>query len=389
VKAFAKNIAPDSSEGFMLDFLLTLSYSLNTGNPVKYDQAVKSDIKQVVLQYMNESISEPLPQQEALFIKVSTILKEKNQSPDCKLPPILMARGIEERSIQQIEQAVKNVLLDQNVKASPQQIADLTQECSKYLNAHNAVQHILENYVPGENRPAVITDNEGDEHEIESVAHGTIVTLDREVLALDQEIVAAKEQKKSQLNQLEQLQSSINEEYNVNKKEFRVLKGEKKACNKLLSGLQKVPDVFAAQQVAIADKGPESFLDNHFDLGRIIREEIATSATLVFMPPEFYAVELDLNKQELRMNGLNQDETPALDSLNKTVRTVKQCAGNVQKREHLIDGCPQDNLSQLESNAEDKREQIALTKSKNTMWTKVQGERGSLVADKKNIGNYH
>lgn len=351
IEHYANHFFPNSSE--YSDLIKLICYTSHIQN---FICTVKEDIQQSIILYMKGKIESPSPEQEVAFLEINKILNTKMKDYELKLPQILLDYKLEAKS-EQIQAAVVSVLEKQNIRASAQQVSLLTRECKDFIKAQKIVQELLENFSPTENRSVRL----GEGIELDQETHQTLVQVDEEVMALDQELAEIKALKKSQLAKIDDQHKSLKANLLIYKEQFKELKAEKKACNKLRSGLSQFGCVFSEQQVTLAEQDPDLILDRYFDVETLIKEKASASANLSFVPPEFYSVENDMREQERHKQGLNEKENPALDALNKTISTVHHCAGLVQKRDYSVDGILQ--ISQVESHL------VHLSQNRSSLWT--------------------
>ncbi|WP_298626558.1 hypothetical protein [uncultured Legionella sp.] len=334
IEAFGNKIDP--SGGATFELLTLLSYTLNTGDKDKYTEAVQDDIKQIVRTLLLERFSEPRPEEESLFLEASSILKEGIKSFNYNLPLQLTAYQNAPVTIQEMTQYVKQALLNQNVKASAEQINALSKYCVDNVLGFNAIDNLLARYTPIENRGTVFTGADGKEYTLSSDSHDALAFLDKEILSLDEQIKDIEAQKKSQLISFDEKQKVLIDTLKLSNEQVKVLKTEKSACNKLLSGLKNLLSVFSEQQVLIEERDPASFIDKHFNLREIIRDKHTLSVNLSFNPPEFYTVCDDMEMQLKHMNGLNLDETSSENALHRALSTVANEATTVKVRPHVV-----------------------------------------------------
>jgi hypothetical protein len=125
-------------------------------------------------------------------------------------------------------------------------------------------------------------------------------------------------------------------------------------------------------QVNIGQDNPIDFFDAHFDLGKIIRDTVSASATLEFIPPEYYEVEQDLRQQMIHMHGLDETESQVKKTVDHAGEIVRNAAGLVQERKctlvHDLD-VQKSAENRLDEEQKDKeRQPVSITQSHYTLF---------------------
>lgn len=311
-----------------------LCYSLNA-NPSKEKniEAFKSDITNVIKKRFLEATTTPSEEQTEFFTQLHDVVKEKIDTHDYEIPPILLDYDKAPVSLEEIKEEVKQALEKQGIRTIPKEIDFLAKQSAAFLAGRKRTQEILEHYRPVEDRSSELEPIEGQDAWFFESTFELLTELDKETLPIQQQIDEAKEQKKAQLAKLEEQHVVLREKLEKNNEKVTVLKGEKSALNKLLSGIRKLLSIFSSKQVNVEQDDPVDFLDSHFDLGKIISDDVSASVTLTFTPPEFYDVEEDMDEQLVHMHGLDETENTAQKSLDKAVEIVRGSAGVIQERE--------------------------------------------------------
>ncbi|KTC87058.1 DUF3638 domain-containing protein [Legionella brunensis] len=296
--------------------------------------AVKEDINNFIKKGFLLATTTPSQEQSAFFASLHSHVKGKINNLDYKLPDVLLDHEKVPISPMAIMKAVKQVLVGQSIRTIDSEFISLCRESASFLVGRKAVENILDNYQPVENRSSKLDPVDGQEAQMFPSTYKALAKLDAEVLDIQRQIDEAKGLRKGDLATIQEKKAQLREQLKqLEENTLAELKAEKSAVNKLLSGIKNLWQVFARHQVALEKNEPIAFLESHFDLERIIRDDVSTSATLTFMPPEFYEIELDMQKQQLHMHGLDEAESKAKQSLDIATVIIRNDAEAIRLRE--------------------------------------------------------
>lgn len=353
VKEFAAANEMDVDE-LSAEIMTRMSSSL-TANPdqQKNIAAVNHDITNIVKKHFLNHLANASDEQKEFFTRLHDMIKKQIDPHEYQLPALLLDYQ-HPASIAEITKAIKSCFRVQGIHTSVQEIKYYAEATRNALAGRKYIQDILENnYLPVQNRPGAIPARDGFKPWMFAKNYDELTELDNATLDIQKQLDEAKAQKKAQLAELEKQHVVLRGQLAENNAVVAELRVEKSAVNKLLSGVKKVLSIFTNHQVTIEDESPVDFLDSHFALGKIIRDEISATASLTFTPPEFYDVAEDMAHQQEHMHGLNPDEGPAQKSLNNALNIVKHDAALVQDRPNQITSAAQ------QQHAEQEAEQLA------------------------------
>ena len=374
IKVLADDIADnyDDSVDFDKDTFIEglmerLCFYLNPGDcsytsiKEKHVTAVKGELQNALTTLFNDCLDEPSEEQMALFKRMKNILDKKVNPHEYLLPdllthfdivfsnetiqalneagPIVDPKVIEE--VAPIKKAIEDALLNQNVRTVDRELDFLTKKAIEYLIGRKAIQDLLENYKPVENRGTLKI--KGKECAMFEETIQEIQILDTSVLDIQRRLDDARAQKQTELAKLESRRIELRGKLEENQEALTVLKGEKSALNKLIAGVKKLFSVFDRHQVKVEkeerpngqkeqEETAVDFFESHFALGTIIQDQVSASATLTFRPPEVYHLKADIDMQEHYMHGVDAVETDAQKALTGAIGIVHDEAAIVQPR---------------------------------------------------------
>lgn len=316
------------------DFLLPkLCFSLNSDSSHEKNKTeIQKVLRNIIKTKFLELTKYPQEGQIAFYQQMHDILKSKINPHNYTLPPLLLNYNEVPIPPEVIKTAIKEALTNQHVYAVDLKVNYLAKEVAGFLAGQNYLQQLLDNYTPVAERSSQITLENGQEAFYFNATFDKLQELDAEVLPIDKEIAEAKQQKKILLAEIEEEHAKLRKQVKTNNEQFRTLKKENKAVNKLLAGLGKLFSVFTNHQVIIEQEDPQDFLDSHFDLPQIIAHEVEATAQLTFAPPGFYEVGEDMEEQRVHLHGLIDSEKQAADSLHRAIDMVKEDAMLVKSR---------------------------------------------------------
>ncbi|KGP62421.1 hypothetical protein EP47_03820 [Legionella norrlandica] len=292
--------------------------------------ATKNAIVNIIYNRFLQVAQTPSEERRDLYARIyENIIQRK---PDIQLPATLESPPQGAISREELSAAVQELLRVQNIRVTSKLAGIISQRCARYVAGYKWLEYNLDHFIPVKDRSPDLGKIDAFKAELFPDAQKELARLDEEVLVIQQEINEARIQKAEQLAALENKYRELPGKIQNNTNRFAELKGEKSALNKLLSGINKLLSVFKDHQVVVDQDDAVSFLDTHFDLGKIIRDDVSASAILTFIPPEFYSIEEDMHEQFVHLHGLDEAESQAKSSLEKAAQIVRDSAVVIQER---------------------------------------------------------
>lgn len=328
------------TEDILADLKNRLCYSLNTSNSEQTNaKAIHEDLFNIVIKRFISVAQNPNEELTELYTQIHDLVKNKAQSITFNIPEFLLDCNQFHYADKDIQKAIEIILKEQHIKVVPSELAAISKKTKAFLGGQKELIKILAHYKPVERRSSHLEPVDGQERKWFTKSYELLVDMDTKVLAIQKEIDDAKAQRKDELGKLEVKHAALRVQLAVNNTKLKKLKAEISATNKLQRGVQNLLGIFSEQQVVLNKTDPIDFLDTHFELHTIIKEEIQAKAQLKFTPPEFYKLEEDMEVQRERLHGLAPFlETSAKNSLDKAVELVKREATEVQTRTCTLQG---------------------------------------------------
>lgn len=339
-------------------FTSRLSYTLNTGDPVKHQAAIETEIEDIIRLELKASMKKLAESHEALAVEAVNYIDSKLLR-ELRVPERL--KKYTDASPATLKTAIEGLLAQQNITVTTYQLEQLTQKTLELMAQYNEVnKQVMDNYVPVINRSAELKAIEGEEpHYIPDEVLKVLTATDAEVLAINEELEQTVDQRKTRLKNIDAQLVELGKERQANKVQVKELKVELSAIKKLFKALENLFAVFA--KIELPSQKPIEFLEQRFNLEKmtsliddtlspekllddegIVNTIIAQvrlpllKAELQFTPPEYYKATNDINEQHKHAHGLIDAEATTGASLIDADARVRAEAKKIQARTHHI-----------------------------------------------------
>ncbi len=320
-----------------------LCYSVTAGsNPEKNITAWKEDITNEIIGGFIAVAENPSEEQKEFYKNLLQLAQTKVVKNEYTVPARLLDFKTHPISKQEITCAIKQALANQNVQTTEAEIEIMVSETAERLSGQKALVELLEHYRPpnkDEVRNIQFAPLDGQGRRMFQTSYELLVEMDRDVINIQEKIDELKAQRKREIAVIREKYGIVKEKLAENAEKVKEIKGEVHTIRKLIDDIKRFFGTFREHQVIVEEMRAEDFFDAHFNLPKIIENKVAASATMTFMPPEFYDVLLDMEQQRQQLHGLDEaTEVRAKNALDGAGIIVRREAEEVQSRDYVRKG---------------------------------------------------